>query len=453
MQGGWTRVKEILREKIGGQNVEAWFAPAVFLGTHGGSSTLELPNKFFVDWISERYYSALLESFREVCGPELAHVVLRVNPKPQGELFPAKEAVSVPTASPATEAPRRVLRPGNLVPRYTFANFVVGASNKFAHAAAEAVGSKPGEHYNPLFIYGGVGLGKTHLINAIGHHMLDRGANAKVGYFSAEVFMNELISALRRQRMDDFKNRFRKLDVLILDDVQFLAGREQTQVEFFHTFNTLYESHRQIVLSSDKFPKDIPHLEDRLRSRFECGLIADIQAPDIETRVAILLRKAELEKLPLSYEVALFLASKFEANIRELEGSLTRLGAFASLARRPITVEFAKDVLKNLVKSDSRQVTVEVVQRVISEHFGIKISDLKSERRTKSLAFARQVAMYMSRKLVGASYPTIGEKFGDRDHTTVLHAVSVIEKRREEDPVFQTTVDTLRKRIESQAQA
>ncbi len=453
MPGGWTRVKEILREKIGGQNVEAWFAPAVFLGTHGGTTTLELPNKFFVDWISERYYPALLESFREVCGPELAQVSLRVNPKPQGELFPAKDAVSTATASPGNEISRRGLRPGNLVPRYTFANFVVGASNKFAHAAAEAVASKPGEHYNPLFIYGGVGLGKTHLINAIGHHMLDHAANSKVGYFSAEVFMNELISALRRQRMDDFKNRFRKLDVLILDDVQFLAGREQTQVEFFHTFNTLYESHRQIVLSSDKFPKDIPHLEDRLRSRFECGLIADIQAPDIETRVAILLRKAELEKLPLSYEVALFLASKFEANIRELEGSLTRLGAFASLSRRPITIEFAKEVLKNLVKGVSRQVTVEVVQQVISEHFGVKISDLKSERRTKSLAFARQVAMYLSRKMVGASYPTIGEKFGDRDHTTVLHAVSVIEKRREEDPGFQTTVETLQKRIENQGQA
>jgi len=448
MEALWSRVTEVLREKIGSQNLETWFQPALFLGVHDTRAILQLPNRFFIDWISEHHQRALLESFREVLGTEVAHVVLRVNPNPQGELFPSSDRRR---ESAAAEAPRRLARRGGLVPRYTFANFVVGASNKFAHAAAEAVANKPGEHYNPLFIYGGVGLGKTHLINAIGHQVLERGPGAKVGYFSAESFMNELISAIREKRMDDFKNRFRKVDVLILDDAQFLAGREQTQVEFFHTFNTLHESHRQIVLSSDKFPKDIPQLEERLRNRFEWGLIADIQAPDIETRVAILLKKAELEGLPLAHDVALFLASKFEANIRELEGSLTRLGALASFLQKPITVEFAREVLKDLVKDRNPQITVESVQQVVSAQFAVKITDLKSPKRTKSLAFARQVAMYLARKLTRASLPSIGEKFGNRDHSTVFHAVHVIEKRREEDPGFHATMAGLERMVESQA--
>ncbi len=448
MEATWSRVTEILREKIGGQNFDTWFRPALLLGVHESRALLQLPNKFFIDWISDHYQPALVESLRQVLGSELTGVTLRVNPNPQGELFPPAPRNS---ESPGGESPKRGTRRGGLVSRYTFANFVVGASNKFAHAAAESVANKPGDHYNPLFIYGGVGLGKTHLINAIGHQVFERSSTAKVGYFSAESFMNELITAIREKRMDDFKNRFRKLDVLILDDVQFLAGREQTQVEFFHTFNTLHQSHRQIVLSSDKFPKDIPQLEERLRNRFEWGLIADIQAPDIETRVAILLKKAEVEGLPLSHDVALFLASKFEANIRELEGSLTRLGALSSFLKRPITVEFAREVLKDLVKDRSSQVTVESVQQVISAQFAVKLADLKSPKRTRSLAFARQVAMYLSRKLVGASLPNIGEKFGNRDHSTVFHAVRVIERRREEDPGFHATLANLEQLIASQS--
>jgi len=446
MEATWTRVTDVLREKIGSQNLETWFRPALYLGVHETRALLQLPNKFFVDWITDHYQTALLESLQEVIGPDLGGIVLRVNPNPQGELFPRSERRPDPSID---ETPRRNARRGGLVPRYTFTNFVVGASNKFAHAAAESVAAKPGEHYNPLFIYGGVGLGKTHLINAIGHHVIERSAGAKVGYFSAESFMNELITAIREKRMDDFKNRFRKLDVLILDDVQFLAGREQTQVEFFHTFNTLHESRRQIVLSSDKFPKDIPQLEARLRNRFEWGLIADIQAPDIETRVAILLKKAELEGLPLGHDVAMFLGEKFEANIRELEGSLTRLGALASFLHKPITVEFAREVLKDLVKDRSSQVTVESVQQVIAAQFAVKLADLKSPKRTRSLAFARQVAMYLARKLAGASLPAIGEKFG-RDHSTVIHAIQVIEKRCDDDPGFHSTLEGLERLIESQ---
>ena len=445
MEATWTRVTDVLREKIGSQNLETWFRPALFLGVHDTRALLQLPNKFFVDWISDHYHTALLESLKQILGPDLGGIVLRVNPTAQGELFPRSERRADPVID---DTPRRARR-GGLVARYTFANFVVGASNKFAHAAAESVANKPGAHYNPLFIYGGVGLGKTHLINAIGHQVNERAAGAKVGYFSAESFMNELITAIREKRMDDFKNRFRRLDVLILDDVQFLAGREQTQVEFFHTFNTLHESHRQIVLSSDKFPKDIPQLEERLRNRFEWGLIADIQAPDIETRVAIVLKKAELEGLPLSHDVAMFLAEKVEANIREVEGSLTRLGALASFLHKPITVEFAREVLKDLVKDRSSQVTVESIQQVISAQFAVKVADLKSPKRTRSLAFARQVAMYLARKVARASLPAIGEKFG-RDHSTVIHAIQVIEKRCEEDPGFHSTLEGLERLIESQ---
>jgi len=450
----WSRVSDVLREKIGGQNVETWFQPALFLGLKDRSAVLQLPNKFFVDHIAENYHDALLESFRLICG-EVSDVRLHSNPTTQGELFlPPNDEPAPSVAEPApetrAEAPRRTSRFGTLVPKYTFSTFVVGASNQFAHAAAQAVANQPGEHYNPLFIYGGVGLGKTHLINAIGHRIVERNPLARVGYVSAEAFMNELIAALKKDRMDDFKNRFRKLDILILDDVQFIAGRERTQEEFFHTFNVLHESRRQIVLTSDRTPKDIPHLEDRLRNRFEWGLIADIQAPDIETRIAILQRKAESERLQLPQEVTVFLASKFESNIRELEGSLTRLAAFASLAKKPITIEFTREALKDLLKDRTLQVTVEVVQNVVCTQFGIRAVDIKSAKRTKNLAFARQVAMYLSRKLAAASLPSIGEKFGKRDHSTVFHAIRTIEHRLEDDPAFQTLLAKLERVIQDE---
>ena len=455
MEATWARVSDVLREKIGSQNVETWFHPALFLGVKDRSAVLQLPNKFFVDHIADNYQDALLESFRTICG-DVSDVRLHSNPSRQGELFLPEEQTAAPQVEPPAPAAPVVtsLRPasrfGTLVPKYTFGSFVVGASNQFAHAAAQAVANQPGEHYNPLFIYGGVGLGKTHLINAIGHRIVERNASARVGYVSAETFMNELIAALKKDRMDDFKNRFRKLDILILDDVQFIAGRERTQEEFFHTFNVLHESRRQIVLTSDKTPKDIPHLEDRLRNRFEWGLIADIQSPDIETRIAILQRKAELERIPLPQEVAVYLASKFETNIRELEGSLTRLAALASLGQKPITIEFAKEALKDLLKDRTLQVTVEVVQKVVCEQFGMRLIDMKSAKRTKQLAFARQVAMYLSRKLAGASLSSIGDKFGKRDHSTVFHGIHTIEQRLEDDPGFQTLVAKLERVIESE---
>jgi chromosomal replication initiator protein len=309
------------------------------------------------------------------------------------------------------------------------------------------VANQPGEHYNPLFIYGGVGLGKTHLVNAIGHRVAAQKSSLKVVYLSSEAFMNELISSLRRDRMDEFKKKFRNVDVLIVDDIQFIAGKERTQEEFFHTFNSLYETHKQIVITSDKFPKEIPGIEDRLRNRFEWGLIADIQSPDLETRVAILQKKAEIEKVQLPHDVAIFLASNIDSNVRELEGSLTRLGAFSSLNKTPITIEFAKEVLSQNLKSSVPEVSVESIQKIICEYFNIKLGDLKAPRRTQNLTFPRQLAMYLCRKHTANSFPSIGEKFGGRDHSTVIHASKTIEKKLKDDPNMLITIEKIERNL------
>jgi chromosomal replication initiator protein len=341
----------------------------------------------------------------------------------------------------------KLQRATNLIAKYTFDNFVIGASNQFAHAACVAVANQPGDHYNPLFIYGGVGLGKTHLVNAIGHQAVAQRPNVKVVYLSSESFMNELIASLRRDRMDEFKKKFRNVDLLILDDVQFIAGKERTQEEFFHTFNSLYETHKQIVITSDKFPKEIPGIEDRLRNRFEWGLIADIQPPDMETRVAILQKKAEVEGVSLPQEVSIYLASNIDSNVRELEGSLTRLAAFSSLTKASITVDLAKDLLRNTLKSTEREITVESIQKTICDYFNVKIGDLKAKRRTQNIALPRQVAMYLCRKYTESSFPAIGDKFGGRDHSTVIHASKTIERKIKEDPHMQTIVEKLERNL------
>src|SRR5947207_15156279 len=314
----------------------------------------------------------------------------------QGELFPNSGARR------AERRARALL--GTLNPKYTFASFVVGASNQFAHAASKAVASQPGDHYNPLFIYGGVGLGKTHLANAIGHQLLERNSLARIAYLSSEAFMNDLISSLRRDRMGEFKERFRKVDVLVIDDVQLLAGRERTQEEFFHTFNSLYDQRRQIVLTSDKVPKDIPDLVERLRNRFEWGLIADIQPPDVETRVAIIAKKAEMERIPLPHDVALFIAGHIDSNVRALEGSLTRLGAYASLHRLPITVDLAREVLQ-AGTARGRAIGFSDVVAAVCDHFSVRPGDVHSKTRSKNIAMPRQLAMYLCRRLLGASFP------------------------------------------------
>lgn len=437
MDALWEEVLRQLRGKLGKQNFDTWISPVHLRGLDRGEIKLDVPNKFFRDWLHEHYLSMIEETVNALSQQPLK-VVIGVNQQlpagMQAEKTDARER-------------QKSQRPSNLIPKYTFDNFVVGASNQFAHAASLAVANQPGEHHNPLFIYGGVGLGKTHLVNAIGHRVLEKRPRSRVLYLSSESFMNELIASLRRDKMDEFKSRFRNIDALILDDVQFLAGKERTQEEFFHTFNSLYESHRQIVITSDKFPKEIPDLEDRLRNRFEGGLIADIQAPDMETRVAILQKKAEAEQVLLPHEVAIFLASQIDSNVRELEGSLTRLGAFASLTKTPITVELAKEVLQNVLKNTRRELTIENIQKTICDHFNLKIADLKAKRRTKNIALPRQLAMYLCRKYTSTSFPAIGNKFGGRDHSTVIHASKAIERKMKEDPHMQATVEKIEKSL------
>ena len=432
----WERVLERMAERVQPDDMTQLIRPLRPRLLTPTEFRLEAPNKLTLVCITENYVGALRDAVAAVIGPRQVLIDLPV--REQGELFP--EAAR-------SRADRRTRQPhAALNPKYTFANFVVGASNQFAHAACKAVASQPGDHYNPLFIYGGVGLGKTHLVNAVGHQILEQQSFARIAYLSSETFMNDLISSLRADSMGDFKNRFRRVDVLILDDVQLLAGRERTQEEFFHTFNTLYDQRRQIVLTSDKVPKDIPGLEERLRNRFEWGLIADIQAPDVETRVAILQKKAELEGIALEHDVALFLATNIASNVRELEGSLTRLGAYASLTRRPITIEFAREVLQTMLKPKPAAVTFDAIAGAVCDHFALRPGDLRSKRRSRNVAVPRQLAMYLCRQLMNASFPHIGELFG-RDHSTVIHATAATERRIKNDAAFQATVERIERTI------
>ena len=411
------------------------------LGNRGDTFSAEAIDNASADLARKRCGKLLEDALAQHSGGVIRHLEITVARGGQQELFPT----AVPLPRPDRTAQDRAA----LNPKYTFANFIVGASNQFAHAASLAVTRQPGDTYNPLFIYGGVGLGKTHLACAIGNDILDRHPETRVVYLSADSFMSEMIAAMRRDRMGEFKRRFRRVDFLILDDVQFLAGRESTQEEFFHTFNTLYESHKQIVLTSDKFPKEIPSLEERLRNRFESGLIADIQAPDIETRLAILEKKAENEHLALPSDVAMFLAETFESNVRELEGSLTRLHAHASLNGSVINLDLARRVLKSYVDTRSqRGISIELIQKAVSDYFHLQPSDLVSKSRTRHVAHPRQIAMYLCRRHTGASFPVIGDRFGGRDHTTVIHAQQVVERRMKHDALVRQAIETLTSQIE-----
>lgn len=463
MERVWENVLDVAEEKIGKTNIETWLKPTRPIGLRGDTFHLEVPSPLFREWLLNNLLEPLEASLASVLG-QTAQVAIHVNSSQQGELFPAdassaqlQDAGTKRTPKPAsklipraTKSKARPTKKNGLLQNFTFSSFVVGGGNQFAHAAARAVADHPGNHYNPLFIYGGVGLGKTHLINAIGHESLVKQGKSSVFYLSSESFTNELISYIRRDRMDDFKTKFRQADVLIVDDVQFMSGRERTQEEFFHTFNTLYEAHKQIVLTSDKFPNEIQGLEERLRNRFESGLITDIQPPDMETRVAILQKKAQARKIQISSEVALFIASNVTANVRELEGGLTRLDALSSMNETPITVDFARQVLHNLVKEKGPKVTIEMVQQASAKYFGVRVSDLVSKKRTKPVTFPRQVSMYLCRKLANTSYPTIGIRFGGKNHTTALYAYNTIEKRLKHDEELRSILDRIESTIYSQ---
>lgn len=437
----WEEILFLIESKMSKQGFDTWFGQSRLISFDGSKIVIEVPSKFHRDWIKERHWNILTEVIKEVTKKESIEIEFEVPPQE-----PQKKA---PKPHKEEKKEDRQEKSNLLEKKYTFNSFVVGSSNQFAHASAKAVAEAPGKAYNPLFIYSGVGLGKTHLVNAIGHYVQSKSPRAKVAYLSSEQFTNELIAHISRQKMDEFRLKFRNMDILIIDDIQFIAGKERTQEEFFHTFNALYEAQKQIILTSDRQPKEIPDIEERLRSRFEAGLIADIQAPDLETRVAILKRKAEIQNIRLPDDVAKYLATMLKNNIRELEGGLMRLGAIASLTNTEITVDLAKNELRHLIDTRERTITSDVIQKVVAESFGVRPADLKSKRRTKNVVLPRQVAMYLCRTLAGLSLPETGHLFGGKDHSTVIHACKVIEEKKEKDPDLKERIELLIKHLRS----
>lgn len=443
----WLECLSTLEKKISPQNFSTWIRPIGFKEISGNLVHLEVPNRFIRDWISENYQQLIEQTLSQIINDNCRIKFEIGNSKPSlpNEIPPKNKKIIKETETVNTPQESERNNSGlYLNDKYTFEDFVPGSSNQFAYAAAMAVANNPATTYNPLFIYGGVGLGKTHLINAIGNEIIKKNQKLRVCYYSSEKFMNELINCLRYAKMDEFRHKFRSMDVLLIDDVQFIAGKERTQEEFFHTFNALYESHKQIVVTSDKFPKDIPGLEERLRSRFEWGLIADIQPPDIETKQAILKMKADQNGIFLPEDVTLFLANSISSNVRELEGYLIRIGAYASLTSTPINLNMAKEILKNILIEKNKEISIEEIQKTVAAYFSLKVSDLKSAKRLKVLVIPRQIAMYISRQLTSCSYPEIGDKFGGKDHSTIIHAIKKIERQVEEDYQLKITVENLK---------
>ncbi len=437
----WEEVLFLIESRMSKQGFDTWFGQSRLLSFDGAKITIEVPSKFHRDWIREHHWTILTDVIQEVTKKDSIEIDFHIPPQEQQKKSPR------PAKEERKEERQEKINP--LEKKYTFNTFVVGPSNQFAHASAMAVAQAPGRAYNPLFIYSGVGLGKTHLVNAIGHYVQSHSPRAKVAYVSSEQFTNELITHISRQKMEEFRQKYRGMDLLIIDDIQFISGKERTKEEFFHTFNTLYEAQKQIVLTSDRQPKDIPDIEDRLRSRFEAGLIADIQSPDLETRVAILKRKAEVQNIRLPDDVAKYLATMLKNNIRELEGGLMRLGAIASLTNTEITVDLAKNELRHLFDTRDKVITNDLIQKVVAESFGVKPADLKSKRRTKNVVLPRQVAMYLCRTLTGSSLPETGHFFGGKDHSTVIHACKVIEEKKEKDPELKARIELLTKQLRS----
>jgi chromosomal replication initiator protein len=429
----WDQVLSRIETKVNRHSFYTWFKPTSFVADGGGAITVRVPNPLFKDWLTKHYSVVLSEALAEVRRPGTSVLFVAegaVTAVPSTPEIPeAFELEPPPAATPTTS-------PGGLNPRYTFDTFIVGPSNQFAHAACRAVAEAPSRSCNPLFIYGGVGLGKTHLMHAVGHYVLQHDQNLKLTYISSERFMNEMINAVRYDRILEFRERYRSVDVLLVDDIQFVSGKEGTQTEFFHTFNALYDAQKQIVLSSDRPPHEIPALEERLRSRFEWGLIADIQLPDLETKVAILKRKAEAEAVPLADNVAMYMAGRIKSNIRELEGSLIRLIAYASLTGREISLELTQEVLRDVIEQDDKAVTIESIQKYISDYYQLKVGELKSRNNSKSVAMPRQIAMYLSKSLTNASLPEIGRSFGGKHHSTVIHSIKKVEEMRKTDQDF-----------------
>jgi chromosomal replication initiator protein len=432
----WKQVLARLEQLIDRADYESWFAPTRFLAQKADTVDVGVPSQRFVDEIRERFGRQI----RTILS-ELSTDKIQVNFIVDGATA-AIDEIPIPAVPPRDEVPAAVFNP-----RYRFSTFVVGSSNQLAYAASLSIAENPSGSFNPLFIYGGAGLGKTHLIQAIGQQIRQQDPGRKVVYMSADSFVTELISSIRYDKMQSFRDRYRSVDALLLDDIQFLAGKERTQEEFFHTFNALYEAQKQIVFTSDAPPKDIPTLEERLRSRFEWGLIADIQPPDLETKVAILRKKAEEKKMDLPHDVALFIAERVRSNIRELEGHLNRVTAFGSLTGHPVNIDLAKEALKDLLSKDNKPITPADIIKVVAAHYGIKVSDLKSKSNARPIAYPRQVAMYMCKELTDLSYPEIGKLFNNKHHSTVMYSVEKIEQLTQDDQQVARTIEMLTKQF------
>ena len=432
----WDKVLGDLATSVGGDGVNIWLKQVTLVGVQGREVFCTVPGQFFMERIKERCALLLKQSFEKHLGCDDVTVQFLLSER-QGEADKCPE----PFQEKRRGLPARPM--GNIDGRYTFESFVVGSSNQFANAASRKVAEQPGQVYNPLFIYSGVGLGKTHLLGAIGNRILTGQSGLRVLYLSAEHFTNDVIHSIRNDRMTDLRNRYRNIDILLIDDIQFLSGKERTQEEFFYTFNTLYEAKKQIVMTSDRATKEIPDIEERLRSRFEMGLIADIQPPDLETRIAILHGKAEAEKIPIPDDVAVLIATHITSNVREMEGALIRLGAFTSLTGQPLNIETARRVLHDTIKEKTAAIRVEDIQEAVAKRFQIKIADLKSKKRTQQIIVPRHIGMYLCRELTNLSLPEIGRYFGGRDHSTVIHACKQVEKAKAEDLSIRTAIQSV----------
>jgi chromosomal replication initiator protein len=438
----WDKTLNIIKSELSEVSFNTWIKSCEPISISSNTLKISVPNSFTQDILDKRYKDLVANSIKAVCSKlyTIEFIIMSDSyEKEENKSNTSKMSKSIIVNDEMSST---------LNPKYTFNSFVIGNSNRFAHAASLAVAESPAKAYNPLFIYGGVGLGKTHLMHAIGHYILDGNPNAKVVYVSSEKFTNELINAIKDDKNEEFRNKYRNVDILLIDDVQFIAGKERTQEEFFHTFNALHDANKQIILSSDRPPKEIPTLEDRLRSRFEWGLIADIQVPDFETRMAILKKKADVENLNVANEVMGYIATRIKSNIRELEGALIRIIAYSSLTNREVTVDLASEALKDIIsKKQGKHVTIDSIQDIVSSYFNLRVDDLKSQRRTRNVAYPRQIAMYLSRKLTDMSLPKIGEEFGGRDHTTVIHAYEKISENLKTDDSLQNIINDITKKL------
>lgn len=444
----WSQALDVIQKKVSKPSFDTWLKATLAHSLKGNQLIITAPNEFARDWLESRYYDLISDTILDLTGSKL-DIKFIIPQNQQFDDYDVELAFQKKKQLEQTSA-QDDQHQSMLNSRYVFDSFVIGNGNRFAHAASLAVAEAPAKAYNPLFIYGGVGLGKTHLMHAIGHYILEHNPDAKVVYLSSEKFTNEFINAIQNNKTVEFRNKYRNVDILLIDDIQFLAGKEQTQVEFFHTFNALHEEHKQIVISSDRPPKEIPTLEDRLRSRFEWGLITDITPPDLETRIAILRKKAKAEQLDIPNEVLVYIANQIDTNIRELEGALIRVVAYSSLVNTDLSADLAAEALKDIIpRNKPTVITIQKIQEIVAEHFGLKVDDFKAKKRTKAVAFPRQIAMYLSRELTDSSLPKIGEEFGGRDHTTVIHAQEKIKSLLSTDVSLQQTIKNLTETIKN----